>query len=763
MQDSRTVLSGRFRFCPVEVEKHTLITSAHFLLVSGLSSAANSAMPCHKEFENAGKVPGLQVWRIEKMEPKLVPNEQHGDFYMGDAYIVLYSYPPSYKVHTWHGKDCSMDESGAAAILTIQLDEHLGGSPVQYRECQGEESCAFQGYFRSGIKYMKGGVASGFRTVRPNEQKGKRLFHVKGRRCPRGTEVGFAWCSFNSGDCFILDLGEFIYNWCGKDCNRFEIIKALQMAIDIRDNEYSGRSKVEIVEEGCEPQVFIDVLGTKPTISPASSDDADADRSAAKKASLYMISDATGSMKATLEAENLPFKQEMLNPSECYILDNGLNHKVFVWKGPKANKDERRAAMKAAIYFLKQKNYCPKRTQITVMPAGSETALFKQFFSDWKDKDQTIGPGQVASFGRIAKVEQIPFDASSLHSNKAMAAQHAMVDDGTGKVQIWRVEKGDKVPVDPQTYGQFYGGDCYLILYSYNEGGREKHLIYTWQGLKCTQDELAGSAFLTVKLDDSMGGCPVQVRVTQGQEPAHLMSIFKNKPMIIYSGGTCREGGQSQAGSKRLFQIRESTSHHTRAVEVDPEAKNLNTNDVFLLKTPKDLFLWRGEGASDVEMDFAKRVAEVLGGRPTEVREGQEPAGFWTALGGKSSYQTSRALQRIVRAPRLFGCSNKTGRLIAEEVPGDFTQSDLATDDVMLLDTWDQIFIWIGKDANTVEKEGAEKIAQEYLESDPSQRARVPIVQVKQGMEPPTFTGWFHAWDSEMWGTDQLACMQKQL
>lgn len=31
------------------------------------------------------------------------------------------------------------------------------------------------------------------------------------------------------------------------------------------------------------------------------------------------------------------------------------------------------------------------------------------------------------------------------------------------------------------------------------------------QGLKCTQDELAASAYLTVLLDDSMGGSPMQV------------------------------------------------------------------------------------------------------------------------------------------------------------------------------------------------------------------------------------------------------------
>lgn len=81
-------------------------------------------------------------------------------------------------------------------------------------------------------------------------------------------------------------------------------------------------------------------------------------------------------------------------------------------------------------------------SQIQVLPAGGETTLFKQFFSDWKDKDQTTGPTKAYTIGRIAKVEQIPFDASKLHSNKTMAAHHGMVDNGKGKVQVRVCEKG---------------------------------------------------------------------------------------------------------------------------------------------------------------------------------------------------------------------------------------------------------------------------------------------------------------------------------
>uniref|UniRef100_A0A8C2HA42 Gelsolin-like n=1 Tax=Cyprinus carpio TaxID=7962 RepID=A0A8C2HA42_CYPCA len=653
-------------------------------------------MVFHKEFQNAGKEPGLQIWRIEKMDLKPVPKQLQGNFFTGDAYVVLYTTSaPSYNVHMWLGNECSQDEGGAAAIFSMQLDDHLGGAPVQYREVQNNESVTFLGYFKTGIKYKQGGVASGFQHVVTNEMDVKRLLHIKGRRAIRATEVNMSWASFNRGDCFIIDLGKDIYQWCGSECNRFERLKASEVAIGIRDNERNGRASLQMVEDGAEPEAVLAALGPKPSIPAGSPDDETTDRSNQKKGTLYMVSDAAGSMKTSLVAQSSPFKQEMLTPTECYILDNGVDSKIFLWKGM------------VKFYF-----------GVLILHILTISSVLTT-----QDKMQTL-----------------------------KNVRHPLLRPR----QIWRVEGGDKVPVDPSSYGQFYGGDCYLILYTYRQGSREQHIIYTWQGLKCTQDELAASAFLTVKLDDSMGGSPVQVRVTQGQEPAHLMSLFKGKPMIIHKGGTSRKGGQSQTGSTRLFHIRQSSTRATRAVE--PTASQLNTNDVFVLKSPGGLFLWKGVAASEEEMAAAKYAGSFLGGSPTEISEGKEPggSGFWSALGGKKDYQTSKSLQKTVKPPRLFGCSNKTGRLIAEEVPGDFTQSDLATDDVMLLDTWDQVFVWIGNDANEVERNGADKIAKDYVDSDPSGRRGTPVITIKQGFEPPTFTGWFQAWDAKMWDTDPL-------
>lgn len=63
-----------------------------------------------------------------------------------------------------------------------------------------------------------------------------------------------------------------------------------------------------------------------------------------------------------------------------------------------------------------------------------------------------------------------------------------------------------------------------------------------------------------------------------------------------------------------------------------------------------------------------------------------------------------------------------------------------------------QVFLWIGKEANEVERKESVVTSQEYLRTHPGTRdPDTPVLLIKQGFEPPTFTGWFTAWDPFKW------------
>ena len=57
-----------------------------------------------------------------------------------------------------------------------------------------------------------------------------------------------------------------------------------------------------------------------------------------------------------------------------------------------------------------------------------------------------------------------------------------LIDDGSGMVEIYRIEDFHMVPLDLALYGQFFGGDSYVILYTYLVNNRENYIIYFWQG-----------------------------------------------------------------------------------------------------------------------------------------------------------------------------------------------------------------------------------------------------------------------------------------
>ncbi|KAK2866714.1 hypothetical protein Q7C36_002770 [Tachysurus vachellii] len=326
---------------------------------------------------------GLHCWRVEKLKAVPLAASEFGAFYNGDSYLVLQNRgDEGADLHMWIGEKSTRDEQVACAVLATQLDNFLGGDPVQHRQVQGYESPEFMSLFPRGITYKEGGIESGFRKQQSGSGPVQRLYQIKGKKNIRAKEVELNWSSFNKGDCFILDLGETIVSWVGSQANMFEKQKVREIAALIRDTERHGKAQISSIQEGEETPEMLKVLGPMPALKESSpEDDSQADMS--NTASLYKVSDATGSMKLTKVSEKNPFAKDLLVRDDCFILDNGANGKIFVWKGSGANAEEKKAALKVADDFIQKMNYPRMKTQVEIIPQGRENVIFKQFFQSW--------------------------------------------------------------------------------------------------------------------------------------------------------------------------------------------------------------------------------------------------------------------------------------------------------------------------------------------------------------------------------------------
>ena len=274
-----------------------------------------AAAECEQAWDGIGQKAMLKVWRIEKFKVVAWPEEELGRFYDGDSYILLHSYHKtpdtpalSHDVHFWLGNDTSQDEAGTAAYKTVELDDRLGGAPVQHREVQGHESELFLSYFpERTIEVLKGGIESGFNHVE-EEKYTTRLLQVKGtRKHVRVTQVEKERASLNSGDVFILDKGMTLVQWNGKKTSLYEKMKAGQLARAIRD-ERKGKPEAYIYDEGdSEDDILKDFwaeLGGKGPVKSAEEggSDAEAAKAAAADVKLFRLSDSDGTLDFKLEA-----------------------------------------------------------------------------------------------------------------------------------------------------------------------------------------------------------------------------------------------------------------------------------------------------------------------------------------------------------------------------------------------------------------------------------------------------------------------------
>ena len=50
---------------------------------------------------------------------------------------------------------------------------------------------------------------------------------------------------------------------------------------------------------------------------------------------------------------------------------------------------------------------------------------------------------------------------------------------------MFSIEEMELTPMAEETYGMFFGGDSYVIKYTYEKEGREQYIIYFWQVCVC--------------------------------------------------------------------------------------------------------------------------------------------------------------------------------------------------------------------------------------------------------------------------------------
>eukprot|EP00258_Populus_trichocarpa_P027742 XP_024443761.1 villin-2 [Populus trichocarpa] len=656
-------------------------------------------------------------------------------------------------IHFWIGKDTSQDEAGTAAIKTVELDAVLGGRAVQHRELQGHESDKFLSYFKPCIIPLEGGVATGFKKFE-EEAFEIRLYVCRGKRVVRLKQVPFARSSLNHDDVFILDTEKKIYQFNGANSNIQERGKALEVIQFLKEKYHEGTCDVAIVDDGkldteSDSGEFWVLFGGFAPIGKkvANEDDIIPETTPAK---LYSITD--GEVKI-VEGE---LSKGLLENNKCYLLDCGAE--IFVWVGRVTQVEERKAASQAAEEFVASQNR-PKTTQLTRLIQGYETRSFKTNFDSWPAG--SAAPGAEEGRGKVAALlKQQGVGLKGMTKSAPVNEEVPPLLEGGGKMEVWCINGSSKTPLPKEDVGKFYSGDCYIILYTYHSGDRkEDYLLCCWFGNDSSEEDQKMAARLANTMSNSLKGRPVQGRIFQGKEPPQFVALFQ--PIAILKGGlssgykkSIAEKGLSDetytADSVALFRISGTSVHNDKAVQVDAVATSLNSAECFLLQSGSSIFTWHGNQSTFEQQQLAAKIAEFLkpGVALKHAKEGTESSAFWFALGGKQSYTSKKFSPETVRDPHLFTFSFNKGKFQVEEVYN-FSQDDLLTEDILILDTHAEVFVWVGQYVDPKEKQNVFDIGQKYIEMAVSLDGlspNVPLYKVTEGNEPSFFTTYF-SWD----------------
>jgi len=693
-----------------------------------------AAAETEEQWKGVGKEPGIRIWRIEKFKVVPWPQDKYGSFYSGDSYIILRTYKKSedsealaYDVHFWLGQETSQDEAGTAAYKTVELDDVLGGAPVQHREVQGFESQLFLSYFPK-LQLLAGGVDSGFRHVEQQQYRA-RLLQIKGikentiiRELPLKVE------SLNSGDVFILDSGQTIFQFNGSKSNLSEKVKAAEFAQALSGER--PQAQLNTFEEGTESPEFWKILGGKAPI--LSEDKGGDDKQVESVKVLFRLTDgvAKGVSQINLNPAPVPphskdSKIPILTPASPF--------------DPAKDAEE----IKNAMGFFGNKH----SVWINILGARTYQQRLKiaEAFQKLTNEDLVKKLESKTSFNFKKTLMALftppyNFDAACLK-----AATKGLGTDEGCLIEILANRTNADLQEIKKIYKSEYQTDLEADIADDTSGDFRKFLL---EVLKCERDESDKVDEELAKKDASdlyqAGEArwwgtdeKVFVSIITKRNHHHLLRVFEHykdfsKYSILESIHRETHGDFRQALLAFVQSIISKPEFYQERLY--KAMRGLGTNDETLIRI------------------ITSRCEIDLGSIKQAFDNCREETLSYMIAGDTSGHYQDILLKLlnepkpVYRAPDVKtvggGGSNQPKLTISAVASGKIPRDLLDSNDVFIFDTGFEVFAWVGKGASRAEKKTALQFAQDYLIAY-KKPLQTPISRILEGGENEVFEACF--------------------
>lgn len=267
-------------------------------------------------------------------------------------------------------------------------------------------------------------------------------------------------------------------------------------------------------------------------------------------------------------------------------------------------------------------------------------------------------------------------------------------------------------------HGQFFQDEVYLIDI---KGDNHRYLL-TWIGPRLSAGEIAPLSDYALKHTDYVMTLHEETRlfVQQGHEDDTLLKFFPH--FIAHDGPhlSFAELQQKMQANGAMYRIQGHYGMTPIAYQQDQLlATNLNSTESFFVVQPGSTghsWAWNGLGSSEDEKLYAGKMAKVLNlGSCDVIAENGESDDFWAALGGKTEYASSKELNIAPGFdPRLFFFSIAGGFNHFKEIPN-YVQDDLCNENVMVMDAYSTIWVWVGRNASKLERRKVAERVDTYI------------------------------------------------